>query len=251
MLTALLTQFCIFLLVFFLMIFIQGRYLFTQRKLLTLFFAVYFVDNVLIVLTNRFSSLQLIPNHVWEGFLICNWSGKAYSIIFAIAFLYICRKILTKEDVGLTNRLNPGSVPPALIAIIALAAWAFIVGISSPQGKPDLQTLTYLAIMPGLNEELVYRGYLLGALDKIMPARFMLLAAPVGWGMIVTSLLFGLLHGFWLDNNLAIQIDIIALRNAAISGLIFAWLREKTGSLLMPIIAHGLEDFLFFLPRMI
>lgn len=132
----------------------------------------------------------------------------------------------------------------------AESAWALFVGISSPKGELDFQTLLYLGIMPGLNDELIYRGYLLGALDKIMPGRFNLMAASIGWGVVVTSLLFGLLHGFYLDDSLTIHIEVIAFRNAAISGFIFAWLKKETGSLLVPIIAHGLEDFLFFLPRM-
>lgn len=105
--------------------------------------------------------------------------------------------------------------------------------------------------MPGLNEELIYRGYLLGVLDRLMLAKFRLFSTPIGWGVIITSLLFGLLHGFWLDNTLVFHVEIIAFRNATFSDLIFAWLRERTGSLLMPVIAHGVEDVLFFLPRMI
>lgn len=73
----------------------------------------------------------------------------------------------------------------------------------------------------------------------------------MGCGVLVTSLLFGLLHGIWIDKNMSIQVDLIGLRNAILSGFIFAWLRERTGSLLTPIIAHGLEDMFFFLPRMI
>jgi membrane protease YdiL (CAAX protease family) len=100
--------------------------------------------------------------------------------------------------------------------------------------------------MPGLNEEIVYRG-ILGTDDH--PGN--LKHEGLSVGIIVTSLLFGLLHGFWLDKNLAVHIEMIALRNATISGLIFAWLRVRTGSLVMPILAHGLEDSLFFLPRMV
>jgi membrane protease YdiL (CAAX protease family) len=44
---------------------------------------------------------------------------------------------------------------------------------------------------------------------------------------------------------------LIALRNSTISGAAFAWLKARTGSLLAPVAAHGVEDFLFFLPRMI
>jgi hypothetical protein len=73
----------------------------------------------------------------------------------------------------------------------------------------------------------------------------------MGWGAVVTSLLFSLLHGFGFNNDLSIYIDAIALRNSFVSGFIFAWLRERSGSLLMPVIAHGMEDFFFFLPRML
>lgn len=245
------TQITIASLVFLLILVIQGKRIFMHRLWLSLFFTIYLIDNILMVFTNRYSSLQVIPNHIWEGFLVCNWSGKLYSIIFALALLYPCRKILDKDDVGLTFHQNTGSFLPACIVILALAAWAFFVGISSPKGKPDLQTLVYLAIMPGLNEELIYRGYLLGILNKLMSGKARLFGAQAGWGVLVTSLLFGLLHGFWLDHNLAIHVEMIALRNATVSGLIFAWLRTRTGSLLMPVLAHGVEDVLFFLPRMV
>ncbi len=245
-----LTQICIALFVFLSLVVIQRKDIFNQGLQLALFFAVYFADNLLIVLTNRFSSLQMIPSHVWEGFLVCGWSGKLYSIIFAFMLLFLCRKILTKEEVGLTFHQNFGSILPTCLVILALAAWALYVGISSPKGKLDLQTLIYLAVMPGLNEELIYRGYLLGILDRRIPAKFSIFSAPTGWGVIITSVLFGLLHGFWLDSNLSVHIEVIALRNATISGLIFAWIRVRTGSLLMPVIAHGVEDVLFFLPRM-
>jgi hypothetical protein len=105
--------------------------------------------------------------------------------------------------------------------------------------------------MPALNEELVYRGCLLGILNKLLPQKINLLGAWMGWGAVVTSLLFSLLHGFGFNNDLSIYIDAIALRNSFVSGFIFAWLRERSGSLLMPVIAHGMEDFFFFLPRML
>ena len=249
--TALLTLTCIALLVFIGLILLLGRRVFSCWSLLVLFFGIYFADNFIILLTNRFSQLQFIPNRVWEGFLICGWSGKLYSILFALALLPFVQAILTRQEVGLIGRQQAGSLLPSCMVVLALSAWALYVGISSPKGKSDLDTILYLTVMPGLNEELIYRGYLLGLLDKLMPGKTTLMAAPIGWGVVVTSLLFGLLHGFWLDGSLSIHLEIIALRNAAISGFIFAWLKNRTGSLLVPVVAHGLEDFLFFLPRML
>lgn len=238
------------LLILLVLVLIQRKQILEKPPLLALFFGVYFLDNLTIILTNHFPSLQIIPNHIWEGFLVCGWSGKLYSILLVLAVIFLGQSLLNKDAVGLTVRQKEGSVLPACVVILFLAAWALLVGFYSPKGQPDLSTLIYLAIMPGLNEELTYRGYLLGILNSIMPRRFHLFAAPVGWGVIVSSFLFGLLHGLWLDGSLALHVDVIALRNTAISGFIFAWLRERTGSLVMPILAHGLEDVLFFLPRM-
>ena len=248
---AFLTQFTIGVFVLLLVAAVAGKRIVCYKGLLGIFFLVYFGDNVLIVVTNRFSNLQVIPNHVWEGFLVCSWSGKLYSILFTLGLFAFFRKRLSRNDIGLTMRQRSGSVLPAVIVVLALAGWALMIGMRSPKGKADLETLIYLAIMPGLNEELVYRGILLGILDKILPTRFRLLAAPFGWGAIITSLLFGLLHSFWFDGQLALHFELIAFENSTISGLIFAWLRARTGSLVMPILAHGAEDFLFFLPRMV
>jgi hypothetical protein len=251
MVETLLTEICVALIVLSLLILIDSKSVFTHRTLLGLFFAVFFIDNLLIVLTNRFSSLQIIPNTIWEGFLICGWSGKLYSIVVMVMLLFLTRKVFSKEESGFTFRQTPSSILPACIVTLLLAAWALLVGVSSPKGKFDLPTLAYLAIMPGLNEELVYRGILLAILIRILPGNLKLWGTPLGWGIIVASLLFGLLHGFWVDKDLTVHIELIALRNAVISGLIFAWLRARSGSLVMPVIAHGLEDFLLFLPRMV
>jgi pimeloyl-ACP methyl ester carboxylesterase len=148
-------------------------------------------------------------------------------------------------------RQKEGSLLACGLVILTLTGWATIVGINSPKGKFDILTLGYLALMPTLNEGLVYRGCLLGILNKLLPKKINLLGAWMGWGAVITSLLFSLLHGFGFNNDLSIYIDAIALRNSFVSGFIFAWLRERSSSLLMPVIAHGLEDLFFFLPRML
>lgn len=246
-----LTKLAIAAIILILLILLIGRRILQYKVFITIFFIVYFADNLLIVLTNVYPSLQIIPSHIWEGFLICNWSGKLYSIIFTLTVLYFSRRMLSFKEIGLTLQQEKGSVLPCTAVILALSAWATMVGTSSPKGDFDAFTLIYLAIMPALNEELVYRGCLLGILDKLMPSRINFLGAQIGWGVIVTSILFSLLHGFSLDHTLSLHIEAIALTNSFISGLIFAWLRERSGSLVMPMIAHGLEDFLFFLPRML
>jgi hypothetical protein len=180
MTATLLTKTTIAAIVLIILILINGRRIFRYTTLLTVFFIIYFADNLLIVLTNQFPALQIIPNHTWEGFLICSWSGKLYSIIFTLTLLYFTRRILTWEEIGLTLHQEKGSVLPVILVILALAAWATRVGIASPKGRFDLPSLAYLAIMPSLNEELVYRGCLQGILNILLPKRINLLGAFIG-----------------------------------------------------------------------
>jgi hypothetical protein len=67
--------------------------------------------------------LQLIPSHLWEGFLICNWSGKLYSILFTLLVLIIFRQLLPKNEVGLSLCQQKRFVLPSMRVILGLAGW--------------------------------------------------------------------------------------------------------------------------------
>jgi membrane protease YdiL (CAAX protease family) len=193
MTATLLTKASIAAIVLILLILVTGKRIIRYKALLALFLVAFFADNLLIVLTNAYPALQVIPNRVWDGFLICNWSGKLYSIIFTLTLVYFTRRILTREEVGLKLRQKKGSVVPSAIIVLALAVWATLIGFSSPKGPFDPLTLIYLAIMPALNEELVYRGYLQGILSKIMQPKINLFGAWIGWGTILASMASGLI----------------------------------------------------------
>lgn len=64
-------------------------------------------------------------------------------------------------------------------------------------------------------------------------------------------MLFALLHGLRLDENIAVHMDLIALRSSLVTGVSFAWLRESTVSLLAPFAAHGAVDDGMFLFQMV
>lgn len=67
-----------------------------------------------------------------------------------------------------------------------------------------------MAIMPGINQELIYHGLLLGLLNKIFERKFRMFKTNFGWSTIITSLIFGILHGFQIGDNfqLLFQNDI-------------------------------------------
>jgi membrane protease YdiL (CAAX protease family) len=174
-----------------------------------------------------------------------------YSIFIMLLLLHLFRPVFTDCEVGLSLQQSKGSLLPSAIIILMIAFWSSFVGSKSPPGAFDPPTLIYLAVMPGLNEELVYRGILPVCLGRLFPMGWNVASARIGWTIVIPTVMFGLLHGLWLDEHFKLHLEVIWIRNALLSGFIFAWLKERTGSLIMPTIAHGTWDFFLFLPRMI
>lgn len=175
-----------------------------------------------------------------------NWGGKIAAIVVSLLLLtglwFVAKK--NPSESGVTLKQNPGSLIPALIAIAILLA--FDIGVSLYFGQTpqtDAERLIYQATMPGFDEELFWRGvFLLAMTEAARGRRFNLLGAHLSWGGVLVSILFGLAHGLAFDHG-ALQ---FAWDTALITGLIgfgLVWIRERTGSILLPIVAHNLVNF--------
>jgi hypothetical protein len=93
------------------------------------------------------------------------------------------------------------------------------------------QWILYQFVLVAIFEELFFRGYLQKQMERVSSA---ILSGEMGifWLPVVASaLLFGVAH---------VVVEVNPARFAAFfPGLLFAWLRAKTGSLLAPILSHG------------
>jgi len=137
---------------------------------------------------------------------------------------------LTPAELGLAPP-RPGSLrPAAFVTLLAIAAQA---GVILLQGAPSIgltSTLALAAMVAAVMEELVLRGALLAYADRASEPRWRLADAPIGWGGLVVTAAFILLHG--LRPGL--------LMGVAPAALLYLWLRARTGSLAPPIAAHVL-----------
>jgi membrane protease YdiL (CAAX protease family) len=100
--------------------------------------------------------------------------------------------------------------------------------------------------MPGLEEEAFFRGVLLLALNEAFLGRRNVLAADLGWGALLSSVLFGSAHGIAFDHGVP-TFTAMAFLTTFLSALILAWLRERTGSLVAPVIGHNVGNGAFTL----
>jgi membrane protease YdiL (CAAX protease family) len=181
-------------------------------------------------LTNLYGLLPDFLGGEW------NWQGKLIALAITLA---VASRIGWRES-GLTLRqAEQGRVLTWSVFAVTAALFAALA-LMVPDEAADLETLAFQWTMPGLEEEPFYRGVLLLAFDRALGVRRML-GAELGWGGLLVTLAFGLAHGFSIDGG-AIDFDPVSFTLTAGPSLVLLWLRSRTGSLLLPIVAHNLAN---------
>jgi len=92
--------------------------------------------------------------------------------------------------------------------------------------------LVYHLLCVAFPEEVFYRGYMQSRLNEAFTGRITVLGAPLGLGWIYTAVLFAIGH-FLID----FRPDTLG---TLFPGLVFGWLRERTGSIVAPTLFHAL-----------
>jgi membrane protease YdiL (CAAX protease family) len=187
----------------------------------------------------NFSCLILMGRLPIFSSLEWNWTGKIFAILASLAFIGLWRGT-TWREIGFTG-LRKGSWLP-FIVLVLLSFVAFLA-LYTKDVPTKVETLLFQLIMPGVDEEIVFRGILLLLLNRAFSTSWKLLGANVGWGWIISSVLFGLIHGIgFTGSQFQFQFSLAPIIIASITGLIIGWLRERTGSLYPAIFLHATVD---------
>ncbi len=202
-----------------------------------------------------FWSVMFLLNRTHHWNPLAQWLGQFSSwgyfshilcFVLPVAAILIRRRRL--RDYGLTlNNWRTGlawggsiTCVFALPFIVAYSAgW---VAFDAPRGITD--TLFFQVIMAGFGEEILYRGYYQPLLNDGFGRPWSFLGLRFGWGLILTSLIFGLDHALNSFDPFHAQygFDWSWGLAALSSGLLLGILRERTGSILAPAIVHGLDN---------
>lgn len=172
-----------------------------------------------------------------------NWTGKllATAGLLAVAAL----PAFGWRRVGWTLVQAPKSAP-AWWSLGVLTAVLLGLAIRFGTGRADADTIAFQWTMPGIQEELFYRGVLLLALNEAFRARWNVLGARIGWGGVLSTVAFGLIHSLFYGND-GVSFDAAAFAMTAVPALLLLWMRERTGSLLAPVLAHNVANGVFVL----
>lgn len=126
------------------------------------------------------------------------------------------------------HRLAPtGCEPGALLSHLALRWPPSLLSLD-----PRRNLLIAELVVVALPEEFFFRGFVQGRLAEAWPGGVRLLGGTVGPALVVASLLFALSH-------VAVQGNAATLA-VFFPGLLFGWMRARTGSILPGTLFHAL-----------
>lgn len=163
------------------------------------------------VLPQAQTHLQWPPDRSYAGVAILIGIGMAGTMLVADYWPDLLHQTAPKTSYDLT----PVGVP----------GWLFAEGLAGP------------------NEELVFRGILVGMLAILVPGRVQLGRIDLPVAGVLVGILFAAAH--YQSFVMAPLSQAVAQQlYAFIWGLIYVWLMERSRSLLAPAIAHGIGNAL-------
>ena len=113
----------------------------------------YFVSVIALILPN-FPNFNFI-NGNW------NWDGKIYSIVCGIAMYFIFRKQFSENNF-FTLKQNKEGLKAAIWTAIAIISLQTLGGALRSKDF-NIETLLFQLSMPGIDEEIMFRGILLSS----------------------------------------------------------------------------------------
>ena len=138
----------------------------------------------------------------------------------------------------MTLEHTPGSLRAAVPVVLLYCGFFVAIAVAFESGTASGEDIAFQLTMPGLEEELFYRGILLFALDRAYTGRVRFLAVAWGWGAIVSCALFGMAHAFGFSEG-HFSFDALTMTLTTLPAFIAVWLRLRTGSLLLPVVLHN------------
>jgi membrane protease YdiL (CAAX protease family) len=200
------------------------------------------VAGYVLTLAGTFAVVAALHAHAIPG-VVATYLAHAWLAAIALVWYVVLRR---RFPIG---SLDQRQLRPWYLLGLALVAVNLIGTLASPPAAglriPSTPTLiadlVYLAFFVGPTEEAVFRGLIQTALNCSIRAEIRLGALPVRVGTVVGALFFGAFHLV----NLAYQPlapTVLQAATAAVLGLVFGILYDRTRNLIGASLAHNLSD---------
>ncbi|MEK6153101.1 CPBP family intramembrane glutamic endopeptidase [Flavobacteriaceae bacterium 3-367] len=167
------------------------------------------------------------------GWRFSDWPGALCLALAYLLVFYFVPKVVkslpTRNSIALPNK--------GTIVFVLFSLATVIFAYFTYEYIPKASKILYYIFIVGLGEELLFRGYIQSSFNSYFGKPFHIGNVKFGWGMLLSALLFGLMHALvvvppawpWALFTLVI-------------GLTLGYIREKDGSILAAVLLHAMLD---------
>lgn len=149
------------------------------------------------------------------------------------------------DQSGRAGRMSQVSPVGNIVLMVGLLLLPIVVGLIVHKLTLDVaSTVFWQFVFSGFGEETMFRGYIQSRVNQEFGRPWQVMGVSFGPGLIVAALIFGVSHVLNPYNPFRGQYGLAWWWGlwTIFGGLFFGLVREKTGSLLAPGLAHGLLD---------
>lgn len=192
--------------------------------------ACYYLYSIALYLPYLFDSLHFI-NGSW------NWNGKLFGVVCGVILYFLFRRQFADNNF-FTVKQNKEGLKPALNVAIGLLSFFVLAGLLSEE-EFDVETLFFQISMPGIDEEIMCRGVMLGLMCSALREGGKPSRSPA---IIINGIWFGLVHSLAFQNG-EVAFSVGSFIATGIVGYALAYITIKTRSILIPMLTHNLCNF--------
>jgi len=204
---------------------------------------------VIIILALAHTELMSIQLEYLYG----DYLDKIIAIVFVITIVLVKKEKLSSYGLSINNwksNLQLGflisflSILPIIVPIAT--GWNAIIEIPNPYFLHF--SLIYYFVFVSFSEELLFRGFIQTKLNQSFKS-LEFRNFEIKWGTIITAFLFAICHvvRVYIPFMGHVQIILSTFPSAFCFGLLVGIIKDETGSLIAPILIHGILDVFLFI----
>lgn len=163
-----------------------------------------------------------------------SWSGSVLLAAVQVGLLFALALILRKKSM----------LPAAGVTAMLVLLFPSVASSSQAVAGKAIVTFLFYALFVGFGEEILFRGYMQSRLNQVFGKPYHFYGAAFGWGAIITAVLFGVMHVgvFRWILGMTTEVTIAWGFWTIFAGLVFSYVRERSGGILAPALLHGLPQ---------
>lgn len=175
----------------------------------------------------------------WFPTLQYSWIPKLLSLVFVVVIYSIFMPTLFKKF-GWHIKFDKKYLKVSLLLSLSLILIKCIPNyLDTSRETVTLERWLYQLSLPGLEEEIIFRGLLLVLLREMFTTDALIPAKKFAPDILIITLVFALAHSFQVDRTWHISFQAMPFVSAGLGGFVYSWLRVKHDSLAPAIICHN------------